>query len=411
MRARRPHRRDAARRAACGVGGARPPPPLTPAAARRRAPAARQAKFDELWMPPDASMGEFYAGLLKTLALGFLYGPGMPVVYFVTVAALVITYWASKYCLLRVVKQPPAMDEGVSERFRESLSFVLLISAILQLVIFSTRLPEEQGERESARLWPVVAIVLWVIYKVAPIGSLPCFAKYLDVKSNDTGGQPFSQMRHLPKYLCPISQPVPSIAADRQARTVEVRVLAEEPGSDGGEGEHAGGSGMPVALATLAGAAPRSEASHGGAGGSRPRPELSGAGGSGLQLQQVALSSEGRPAGAAGGGARAELPSAVATPAPGAPPPRPPQYESQYQQPYPPHGRQPASGAQALPVAQAYPAPQPAVAVRAPVLLSVVCPENAGPGAQLIVQGPSGELIMVTVPSATFPGMIFHVSA
>mmetsp|Transcript_20390 Transcript_20390/g.63395 ORF Transcript_20390/g.63395 Transcript_20390/m.63395 type:complete len:103 (+) Transcript_20390:322-630(+) len=56
------------------------------------------------------------------------------------------------------------------------------------------------------------------------------------------------------------------------------------------------------------------------------------------------------------------------------------------------------------------PPPPPPPTVHAPSLLTVVCPENAGPGAQLIVQGPAGDLIRVTVPNQTYAGMVFHVS-
>lgn len=272
-------------------------------------------------------MGEFYAGLLKTIALGLFYGPGMPIVYFITLAAIIITYWSTKYCLLRVCRQPPALDEGISERFRESLSYVLLFTAILQLFVFDTRLPE--GERSNdeqlsgVQLYPIMAIVLWIIHKVSPVWMLPCFAKYFDVKSNDTGGRPFSSEQGLPRYHCPISQPVPSLA-DSQAHTVEACVAAD------------------MATASSTASAPDA-----------------GAGGTHFSSSD----SKGSPA-----------------------------------------------SAQPLPIAQAYLAPQPAM-MRAPTLLRLVCPENAGPGAQLIVQAPNGELVTVTVPNTTYPGSVFYVHA
>ncbi|KAG8466583.1 hypothetical protein KFE25_007962 [Diacronema lutheri] len=340
-----------------------------------------QAKLDELWEPPEASMGEFYAGLLKTVALGLLYGPAMPVIYFVTAGALCITYGATKYALLRVCKQPPSLNEGVSERFREALSYVVLAGVVLQFTVLTTRRP--RGQRDGAEVWPTIAFVLWALYKFVPVGLLPCCAKYTDTKSNDTNGAPFSSLRGADKYLCPISQPVPSIV-EAQARPVRVRLVVEDGGGDGGDG---GGAHTALGLQEVSLSSVRESAD-----GLPSAPPAS--------LQ---------PGGAAPSTVRYETPYDAQPPAS-----QPPGGSAGYAQPM--VVAQAMAVAQAVPVAHAYPAPPPPPppppppTVHAPSLLTVVCPENAGPGAQLIVQGPAGDLIRVTVPNQTYAGMVFHVS-
>jgi hypothetical protein len=511
------------------------------------APFARsQAKLDELWEPPSASMGEYYAGLTKTLALGFLFGPAMPVVFFITALTLVITYWSTKYALLRVCKQPPAMHEGVSERFREGVSFLLLGSAILELIVVNSRMGDDWSAAERSRTrgappplpllllalllgagrcacawfaWalcelallllllpcrvaalvllgydesadarqhglscaqtfrlpvapaptampgccagtrtaralafparalslssppfrsltralaalavvpptrhsphartsdphacasprslpgrsrhscahanrqpharraaagaalPIAAIVLWVFYKLVPTQYLPCLRGYVDTKSDDTGGKAFSSLQGLERYSCPISQPVPSIVDSNRASNVHAQVVGSS-------------SRRPSVVDT----------------------QVS------IQMQQQGASAppaQAEPSGVATDPAFAprepyQRPYAEATHAT-----RPPQamhaehqphHQSHYTPPMqyaPPYSQQHHHYQQG----PAH-APPPPVAY-APSLLSVTCPPNVGPGAQLLVQGPSGQRVMVTVPPGVVPGMIFHVS-
>lgn len=292
--------------------------------------------------------------MLKTFALCLLYAPAMPIVYFITIGGIGVSYWATKFCLLRVCAQPPALDGGISERFRSMLSLALLGSAILQIFVLGSRVPDAdsfsaylddpssppEGRALGAALsLPTSAIFLWVFLAIFPVHLCPCFRRYTDSDSDDTGGKPFSANRGYPKYLCPISQAVPSIAAS-QDQALEARVVP-----------------------------------------------------------------------AAAGGSAAELPPAAQlssrwTVGPSAPPP-----QKFAPAPPPAFAPQPPPHVVAQPMPQAYAtliaAPAP---VRMPTLLAVVCPDNAGPGAQLTVQGPSGELVLVTVPHGTFAGMVFHVS-
>ncbi|KAJ1620139.1 hypothetical protein T492DRAFT_889202 [Pavlovales sp. CCMP2436] len=80
---------------------------------------------------------------MKTLALGLIYAPAMPIIWFVTAGTIVVKYWATKYALLRVCRQPPTLDEGLSEVFRELLSYLLIGSVILEGVVLDSRLGDE----------------------------------------------------------------------------------------------------------------------------------------------------------------------------------------------------------------------------------------------------------------------------
>jgi len=304
-----------------------------------------QAKLEELWQPPEASLGEFYAGLLKTVTLGLLYAPAMPVVWFITTSTIIIKYWSTKYALLRVCRQPPTLDEGLSEVFRELLSFVLLGSVIIEAVVLDSRLDEESRSKEHIVL-PIAAGIMWLIYKIVPLQRLGCLRNYVDNRSNDTGGKVFSSLPGLARYRCPISQPVPSLA------TIHSNSFGTVEAAPGG---------VPSSLETIA----------------------------------------------------VQMPSAVATPSGPMPERTPSLFGSAYEGN---SGRWQITSDTSVSPAQ-YPQPayelpvQPQSPPRAPpMLLAVTCPENVGPGAQLIVQGPSGQMVTVTVPSTVFPGMIFHVS-
>eukprot|EP00307_Rebecca_sp_RCC1486_P004574 CAMPEP_0119405646 /NCGR_PEP_ID=MMETSP1335-20130426/249_1 /TAXON_ID=259385 /ORGANISM="Chrysoculter rhomboideus, Strain RCC1486" /LENGTH=879 /DNA_ID=CAMNT_0007429669 /DNA_START=92 /DNA_END=2733 /DNA_ORIENTATION=- len=326
--------------------------------------ARSQAKLEKYWEPPEATLGEFYAGITKTCCLGLLYGPAMPIAYIVTAVALCISYMANKYALLRVFKQPPAINEGLSEQYRTAMGWVILGSIILQLVY--------TGNRE-AQLMPIWLVVLWALYKFVPVKWLPVFRLYVDLDSDDTGGRSFSSIAGLPKYSCPIVMPIQSVRApQRQGESLSgVRpTLAEGAGLVGMLGQSVrqglgmtGGGGsqpvQPVQPAPQPPALPRAEA--------QPAPQQY----PGQAPPQVAPTAQqqqmqARPS-------QSLVPQAYAQPAYSQPPPQqPPQFvpPSQYQQP-------------------------PTV----PTLLAVTCPDNVGPGSMMFVQDPrNGQLVRVTVP-------------
>jgi len=201
-----------------------------------------QAKLEKLWQPPEASLGSFYAGLMKTLALGLIYAPAMPIIWFVTAGTIVVKYWATKYALLRVCRQPPTLDEGLSEVFRELLSYLLIGSVILEGVVLDSRLGDETTDTGRLNIGilsgrghlalPFSAGVLWLVYKVAPLHRLSCLANYVDNHSDDTGGKKFSSLPKLARYHCPISQPVPSLATPttRQKVAAQMKVPTKKVG-------------------------------------------------------------------------------------------------------------------------------------------------------------------------------------
>jgi hypothetical protein len=183
----------------------------------------------------------------------------------------------------------------------------------------------------------------------------PCLASPLPIpRASATRASPARD--GFASYVCPISQPVPSIANSRNAR---VQVVAIADGSEHETSDANARQGRQPSMQALPQAV--------------------------LRPQAQPMQAQAPP--------QPQLPVAVAEPA--------------YPQPYQQHAPPPQPSYMSA-VPSAY-SPQAAMPMP-PMLLSVTCPENVGPGAQLIVQGPTGQLVMVTVPNNVFPGTIFHVS-
>jgi len=367
------------------------------------APLARsQTKVEELLMPPEATIGEFYAGLSKTVALGLIYGPAMPLAFLVCTVTMAISYAANKVALLRVYKPPPVINEGLSEKFRWVLATLVLASIVMQYALVGqyVSITAVRGQYVSIT---AVSFFIFVVYVAVPLRWLPCLRQYVDMKSDDTGGQAFNTARGLELYACPITTKPPSIHD-------ELHVSVVDDASD------VGGGAPPPRPVPFQGP---------GSGALQPQ------GSAGREMQQVYVQPPGLGSGrwtgvgpSQGGGPQPGLhpesyhPASVSAShggsggslyGPSAPAP-PMMQEEQYIQPYPP---QPAPPPVPLPGPGLPPPGGPPYVhaqVMPPQLLAVRCPMNAGPGAQILVQAPSGQLVSVVVPVTVLPGQTFHVS-
>lgn len=134
--------------------------------------AASQKKADRAWEPAEASLGEFYAGLTTITALGIIYGPAMPICYLITAVALFMCYLANKYTLLRVFKNPPMLNGGLSDIFANYVAFLLLCSLCLQYVIYGGLDDDSAASKAGVPGFPIAALVFLAIYVFVP---LPCF--------------------------------------------------------------------------------------------------------------------------------------------------------------------------------------------------------------------------------------------
>jgi hypothetical protein len=149
-----------------------------------------QAVLDRLWEPPASRPGEYYAALTKTIAVGLVYGPAMPVVWFISLFNLGATYWSNKYALLRVNKQPPMMDAGLSEQFRIILGLLVLASAALMYVVLDTTLDGVRGPVDAFTPLTASMLGVWGLYFLMPLSIFPCLRYALrgrSVRAGDGG--------------------------------------------------------------------------------------------------------------------------------------------------------------------------------------------------------------------------------
>ncbi|KAJ1627728.1 hypothetical protein T492DRAFT_842178 [Pavlovales sp. CCMP2436] len=56
--------------------------------------------MDKIWEPEEAGLGDYYAGLTTTTALGLIFGPPMPIVYLITALIIAASYFANKCSLV-----------------------------------------------------------------------------------------------------------------------------------------------------------------------------------------------------------------------------------------------------------------------------------------------------------------------
>lgn len=156
--------------------------------------AKTQEKMDQLWEPQPFGLGDAYAGMTTTTALGLIFGPAMPIVYPITALALALQYFANKYALLRVHSKPPMLGGGLSEIFTRYLAILIGCSLCLQVFLyggydyFSWKDVQylhaavegaAAGQHVSRVLappdMPVYGLLALLLYTLVPVTVLPCF--------------------------------------------------------------------------------------------------------------------------------------------------------------------------------------------------------------------------------------------
>ena len=101
-----------------------------PAAARR---AKTQREFNRAWIAASGRFGlaERY-GLLLTTAFGCLaLSSGMPILLGVAAVIFLFTYWADRYCLLRLSRRPPPYSDRLGRTALDSLEYALLLHILV----------------------------------------------------------------------------------------------------------------------------------------------------------------------------------------------------------------------------------------------------------------------------------------
>lgn len=167
--------------------------------------------------PPLASLGALYAGLLRTVAVAIIFGPVVPLVWPTSVLALEVAARANRYSLLRVTRQGAAIDDGVSERFRELLPWLVAGSLGVQAVMVA-QMPTPTRPL-VAQLAVGIGFVLWALMVATPYYLLPCCRGYVEGTAggaDDTRGMPFSQAEA--EYGLPTCARTPARSTAARAR-------------------------------------------------------------------------------------------------------------------------------------------------------------------------------------------------
>lgn len=130
--------------------------------------AKTQDRMNKLYEPPAATVGEFYAGIGKTFALGIIYGPALPVAYPIAVLSLAIAYWANKYSLLRVFRPPPLLHQQINDSFQVLLACIIFASICVQYALVGGN-PHGGHGSMLGNLLVTVSLLAFIVYLVAPI--------------------------------------------------------------------------------------------------------------------------------------------------------------------------------------------------------------------------------------------------
>uniref|UniRef100_A0A7R9YMZ5 Uncharacterized protein n=1 Tax=Diacronema lutheri TaxID=2081491 RepID=A0A7R9YMZ5_DIALT len=162
--------------------------------------------------------------------------------YLITAGALFASYVSNKYTFLRVFKNPPMLNSGLSDIFSNYVAFALACSLALQSVMYGTYDDGSAAAEEGVGSFPIVALVFLLIYIFVP---MPCL-RAKAVETVDTKGAKFSKVEGLVNYECPLTGPLPSFESDEmeEARTDAKKPLAR-PGSAKWERQMSARSGKP----------------------------------------------------------------------------------------------------------------------------------------------------------------------
>ena len=95
---------------------------------RRQATTQNQLNAVEAPVPRDFAAG--YGEVLLATAVILIYGPGMPVLYFVAAVGFALRYWVELYCDLRIYRRPVLYGrELVGTSFAEVLGLMMVLHA------------------------------------------------------------------------------------------------------------------------------------------------------------------------------------------------------------------------------------------------------------------------------------------
>ena len=147
------------------------------------APRARTFWIQErMFEPADFNLARQYSELLKIIGLAAIYGPALPISYFLAVVGIFVCYWCSKYSGLRMTKAPPKLHHSVF-----GVKVAIRIISLLQ-ILFGCLVFYKFDSEVTETLW--VNLAIW-FFALLPIRRLMGFFKAAELAVQSTGDVSF----------------------------------------------------------------------------------------------------------------------------------------------------------------------------------------------------------------------------
>lgn len=130
-------------------------------AGKSREAMAKHAKTQDMaelaMEPTEFILAEKYAATLKTVSLAVIYGPVLPISYFIALCGLCITYCSDKYIALRRARKPVRMKT-------QGTLYVVMGMRVLAFTQLMISYDLWFGEEKQAADWFIGALVIWILW-------------------------------------------------------------------------------------------------------------------------------------------------------------------------------------------------------------------------------------------------------
>jgi len=95
-----------------------------------------QAYINVAYEPPNFTLHDRYAALMKHIALILLYAPAAPILYPIGVVALSITFYNQKFAVCKMYRKPASIDENIASEAYKVLHLLLFLRVIASAVFY-----------------------------------------------------------------------------------------------------------------------------------------------------------------------------------------------------------------------------------------------------------------------------------